>query len=612
MKLLPPALLFALCFSWSGDWSVSAAESDAPKETLSATVDYTLTPAASVPDNSFTPLCSGGGKTFIVFRDDKLHPWVTEIPDGGEASAVLLDPADAGNPRKQYVAQYRDPQHSYSIGIDKKGYLHIAGDMHGYPGSNDRFLPGRYYRKIILYWKSNSPYTVKDGFTFVGNDVDKAIPGKKWSYGGFYSDNNGELYFTAHVVAIGGKQFQNPEEGIGLYHYDADKGAWTALGAEPPHSYPNAEYYPVLFWNFPGGPTIAKENHGTLHFDRKNRMHFTVPAASDASAIGLNSLVYACSEDGGKTWRKADGKPIADLPMRAVGPNQADVAVSFNAYGLLMRSYASKDCTGQPTKVRIAPILDFCGDIKAQSARWTGELVCRDEGATTLEMTTNGDSNLNLIKFQKGIMDFSTSMKVGDSYTVTLEKNQTVGLDIQWRKTAGSGVIALYWTTPGHRKEQVPQQYLIPGHTRFDLFASVFTDKDGTPGIACSPSNSLENGWRYWDKAAKAWGFDYPFPGVSKTFNKAYLGSDNSLLFESNNGIMHYSKAAYQYVQDPVVLTRAEGFDRPMQRYNLAPYTVVWGADEQAFRKSNLYRAIAFDEKKQLWCVVRIQLPPLR
>ena len=576
------------------------------KPDLEPATEFTLPPAATVPDNSFTPLCHGGGKTFAIFRDDKLRPIVAEIPDGSEGTSVRLDPSGAGSPRTEYVSQSRDAQQCYSLGLDKKGYIHVTGDMHGYPGANDRFMPPRYAKKIIVYWISNKPYSIQDGFTFVGGDSEKAIPGTKWSYGSFYADNEGELYYTAHVAAI--TKHVPMEVGVGLWHYEVEKGSWTALGAEPPHIYPGAEYHPVLLWDFPGTPIWAKESHGTLCFDKKNRMHFAAPASTDASAVGLNALLYARSEDGGKTWKKANGTPIAGLPFRASGPNQADLAGASKQTGLLLRTYDANDCTGTPLKARIEKGVDLSGETGANSARWTGEIVARESGQITLELATNGDTSMNLIKYQKGIMDYSTKMKAGDAYILTLDKGQAIGIDVEWRKTHASGAISLNWTTPGHNKEKIPQEFLLPGHTRFDLFASVFVDRNGTPAIACSPSNSMDSGWRFWDVKSKAWTDDLLWPGVSRTFNKAYTGPDGVMWFESNSGIMHYSKAAYQYVVDPTMLTRGVAFDGPPKRYGI-DYTSIWGADDSTFRKTGVYRAIAFDEKAQLWKVVSFTLP---
>ena len=89
---------------------------------------FTLPPAADCGDNTYTPLWSDGGKIFVIWRDATMHPMVTEIPEGGEATSVPLDP----NPK--YLAQYREIHHSYSMGLDRNGFIHITGDMNGYPG----------------------------------------------------------------------------------------------------------------------------------------------------------------------------------------------------------------------------------------------------------------------------------------------------------------------------------------------------------------------------------------------------------------------------------------------------------------------------------------------
>ena len=606
MKSSYPLLFLGWCALFGGVLAVRAAE-DAKLPTISETVDFTYPPASAIGDNGFSSLCTGGGKTFTIWRDDKLRPILAEVPEGGSATTAPLDKTDFGNTRTQYTSQYRDPQHAFSIGLDKKGYIHVTGDMHGYPGTNDRFMPPRFARKTILYWKSNSPYTVSDGFTFFGGDPDKAIPGTKWCYGAFYSDNNGELYYVSHVAAVSGKRV-DMEGGIGLYHYDPETQTWTALGEEPPHTNPAAEYHKVIMWDFPGSPTIAKEGHCTLRFDKQNRMHIAVPAATGPGVSGLNALLYACSEDGGKTWKKADGSAIAGLPFRASGPNAADVVVSFNLTGVLMRAYASKDFSGTPISFRLLPGFDISVIPQANSARMNAEFVARDSGPCVIELASGGKASLDVIKYQKGGLDYTTEMKSGDTFTVNVDRGQTIGLDVKWEKTGGSNALGVFWTTSGHQKEKIPRAFLLPGHTRFDLFASVFVDGNGSPAVACAPCNCLESGWRYWNRTTKKWSDDGAFPGVSNVFNKAYTSPDGVITFESNLGILHYKKEQYQYVRDHTILMRGTEFTGPFKTYSVG-YSTIYGADEVAFRKDGVYRAIVFDEVKMLWSIVRFDLP---
>jgi hypothetical protein len=64
--------------------------------------------------------------------------------------------------------------------------------------------------------------------------------------------------------------------------------------------------------------------------------------------VGLNHqrMLYACSDDGGKTWRRADGSSIPGLPLRGEDgeANQADVV--FDGGGGISRVIA--DLNGTP------------------------------------------------------------------------------------------------------------------------------------------------------------------------------------------------------------------------------------------------------------------------
>ena len=445
-------------------FSQSKLPSEPRLPTLAVKDLFTLPPGADCGANTYTPLWSGGGKIFVVWRDSTMHPMVTAISEGGQAESVPLDP----NPK--YIAQYREMHHSFSLGLDKKGYLHITGDMNGYPGEKDKFQPPRYRNKIILYWRSKSPYSVKDGFEFLGGDPSRAIPGTKWSNGAFYADNNGELYYMSRVLAVGGAH-SPPEMGIGLYRYDTTNALWSALGAAPAPAYKDAkdaDYHPVLFWGLPSSTETNREARGTIRFDKQNRLHFSAPAAMSAASPGMDSLFYACSDDGGKTWKKAGGAPIASLPLRAI---------------------------------------------------------------------------------------------------------------------------------PGS------SQCLLPGGSRFEPFAEVAADENGSPAIACNPSNLFAGKWRFWEQAKKKWTGELPYPGDSQQENRILLGADGMLTFESVVGVESY------YVTPKVELFRTPAFDQEPAAYLLPNIFRICGTDEYTLRKSGLYRTLLFNGKSQLWTVSQVNIP---
>ncbi|MEI8233269.1 MAG: BNR-4 repeat-containing protein [Verrucomicrobiota bacterium] len=603
--LKPPIFRYALCAALATlvlPVLSPVFSTEPPLPTVSVTKLFTLPGGADTGDNTYSPLWSSNGKTFLVWRDSTMHPMVTEIPESGTPSSVPLDP----NPK--YMAQYREVHHSYSLGVDKNGFIHITGDMHDYPGANDKFQPARYRNKQILYWRSKSPNTVMDGFEFVGGDPAKAIPGTKWSDGAFYGDNQGELYYLSRVLATGGAHTP-VEMGIGLFHYDAATGSWSALGAEPPHISKDAEYHSVLFWEVAAASDVNREARGTIRFDKQNRMHFAAPAATSAATAGMNALVYACSEDGGKTWKRANGTPIAALPMRAVaGPSQADIVAAFNQNGVLAEFFASDDFSGDPALKQCeqqlkAPPAQF------NSARWSGEIVFPDAGTYTIQFDGKAKSAiLSLINKQKGGQDPETGkLRDGNAQQLEVEKGMTLGFCLKWtRQKTDTGLFAphIRWQKEGGRMEEIPLANLLPGHTRFDLYAGVAADETGAPAIACNPSNNLVTGtWRYWDKSKRAWTEELCYPGDCQQQNKICAGPDGMLTFESVVGVESY------YVTPKVEYFRTSAFNVAPKAYFLPNIYRIAGTDEYGYRRTGVYRTLVFDNTTQFWAVAKINLP---
>jgi hypothetical protein len=270
----------------------------------------------------YTPLQHSRGKTFLVLPDATLRVFVTEIDDAtGKVTTVPLDP----NPN--YLA-FPEGHQRFTMGIDPNGYLHIAGDMHGYNDTWTRYVE-RYDGQNILYWRSNRPLDVTGGFTFAGGEYSTShLPGLEW--GGdsrFFNDKTGELYYGSRVRAfiggpLGGGNGE-PFIAYGLYHYDTKTGIWTALGDSPEKDGPGAtNYQKVLYWEW----TMGFEAYNSEpRFDSHNRLHFSL-LGNTAHTDG-SGLIYARSDDQGKTWKKANGAVIPHLPLRGKDgePDQGDL-----------------------------------------------------------------------------------------------------------------------------------------------------------------------------------------------------------------------------------------------------------------------------------------------
>jgi hypothetical protein len=307
-------------------------------ETIKVTKLYSapINPANGVHP-LWTPVQHYRGKTFAVVPDLKLRPMVTQIDQDGKVTTVPLDP----NP--DYMA-LTDGHNRFTMGIDKEGYIHITGDMHGYAWWATTYV-GRYQRQNMMYWRSNKALDVTGGFTFTGGlDSATALPGEEW--GGdsrFFNDRNGELYFSSRVRAFTGGPLSGSEPFIayGVYRYDTTTGLWTALGGKVPDSVSGGKNAnTVLYWEH----TDGFEAYQTApRFDKNNRLHFAI-AGNTAGAVG-QGLIYAMSDDAGVTWKKASGAVIPGLPIRAKDgePDQGDLIVRNKKVAQQSPVYIDKD-----------------------------------------------------------------------------------------------------------------------------------------------------------------------------------------------------------------------------------------------------------------------------
>jgi hypothetical protein len=281
---------------------------------LNTSVEWQTPSMGLLADNPYTPLWRFNGSTYFVWTDSTNRPWVTKINNLVPETAPLDTGAD-------YVAQ-PDAHHLYSMGIDKNGYIHIAGDMHYYDEDTVAVInpyPLRYQKQTILYWKSKLPMSVTGGFAFTGTKGSTtALPGNGWTYGRFFTDSSGVLYYSSRVRAILAGSLPG-EMGIGLYRYDTVNQTWTAIGKEADQIRAGT-YFKVLAWEAGGmAPDQTYQGFRThLKFDLSNRLQLAFSINTDTTLEGNDRLIYAMSPDGGVTWKKANGDIIPDLPIRAV------------------------------------------------------------------------------------------------------------------------------------------------------------------------------------------------------------------------------------------------------------------------------------------------------
>lgn len=281
-------------------------------------------PGHSVSD-VYTPVQHFKGYTFFVIPDVHDRPVVTQVDPNGVQTRVFLDD------QEDYRA-LPDPHNGFSLGIDPQGYIHITGDMHQFGSGHSRNgrypYPARYDDKqdaAMLYWRSVRPLDISAGFHFGGaKGASTVMPGTSWTYGRFINDRNGELYYSSRVRAFWTRDYRVPDSkrgsmAVGLYKYDTRTGTWTALGGTVPHKNPDnvSTFFNVLYWANSGRPDTQhsyQAYQANFNFDINNRLHFAGSGhIGDGSTV---RLVYAYSDDEGRTWYKANGTRIPGLPLQ--------------------------------------------------------------------------------------------------------------------------------------------------------------------------------------------------------------------------------------------------------------------------------------------------------
>lgn len=251
------------------------------------------------------------GQIYAVFWMPGLQTFVAKVPlAGGKGETAPLMPGHVTG---------EDPHRGYRIAVDSTGRVHVVGDMHG--------------SAWVKHWLSRNPKDIS-GFDFACGADSKAGPtGAEVTYPAFFRSPDGTLY---HSIRCG-----IPAMGVAISVLDTKTQTWSVLGAPIPREQLEGQRknmaaktgtHPLSIWedNGEGGSYKYMQPHAKIAWDKHKRMHIvcSVLNKNTASAKGRHThthVLYAYSDDGGKTIRRGDGSPIR-WPMRAdEGPHQGDV-----------------------------------------------------------------------------------------------------------------------------------------------------------------------------------------------------------------------------------------------------------------------------------------------
>ena len=252
------------------------------------------------------------GNVYLWILLPGLKTQIVKVPlDGSKAQMFPLMPGHVTGD---------DPHRYYTIGADALGYIHVVGDMHS--------------SAHVKHWISKKPEDISE-FVFTSDMGDNKRPqGYNVTYPHLFRSPDGVLYHSIRCA--------DPVWGIGISVLDAKTQTWSMLGADVPASELHGKREnkktrgkPMTAWEDNGerGNYSYTQPHANIKWDRNKRMHvvFGLLNENTPSSKGRHTgsdVLYAYSDDGGKTFRRGDGTQI-QLPMRAeAGPHQADVVYS--------------------------------------------------------------------------------------------------------------------------------------------------------------------------------------------------------------------------------------------------------------------------------------------
>lgn len=309
----------------------------------------------------FSSLTTFHGSTYFVYCDKSRRPVIGKINPSGAVETMYLD--------KEEITPYfvqDDEHHVFSIGVDKKGYIHVVGDAHGNLfGNKTDLLPSRFQGASYLHWVSNIPQNI-DSFEFIGLNKKRIIPGYAFSYFSFHNDMNGVLY-AQYRSRIHHVNLPPGSNGWGMSKYNEATKMWESLGVVPEST--NATgVYPAVIWEQSGHFNEADPSTsfyqgftGDVNFDFNNRMHIAATINGDSNVVQDTHVIYAYSDDSGKRFKRPGGEFIEKLPIRAIeGIQQGSIvdSVENDAFdGIYSSASVVFDMNGIPA-VSFLPLED--------------------------------------------------------------------------------------------------------------------------------------------------------------------------------------------------------------------------------------------------------------
>ncbi len=319
-----------------------------------------------------TSITTYNGSIYYVYTNPARQMVVGKINPAGVKQLDTVFDLEMGLDEKYHICP--------TIGVDKNGYIHICGDMH-----NDGWK----------YFRSNRP---EDISTWTRR---YDLPGLSVTYPTIFYDKNREMYllFRHRQDGTGGGNHR-----AGIAKYNVESSTFTMLGGisytEKNGTVPTTK---TMAWaNGWGGNDCwyIKPSH-RVYFDGNNRMHFIAcvinvclgtlsstdvysPSLLKGGYESNTHILYAYSDDTGRTWRKAGGALISSLPLTV---NNASIALDRTAQHDIIGGESELGAFNTNT-----PVISYrlFSDNSNHSIKWNG--------SNWVEFTTPRSGNLFMFR----------------------------------------------------------------------------------------------------------------------------------------------------------------------------------------------------------------------
>eukprot|EP01069_Polyplicarium_translucidae_P011934 Polyplicarium_translucidae@DN4576_c0_g1_i2.p1 len=265
---------------------------------------YNAHPSANLANNKDgVQLASFGNFFFVVFVDKDLRPKVARIGLLSQTVRPLVLNSDFTT-----VVQKR---HAYQIAVDELGYVHVGGDMNNYP-RNGGHLPPQYQNQHCMLWKGAHPLDVAS-FQYRGNNPHHCPLGRRFYEWSFVNDQHGTLFFRSRVKL-------GDLLGVSMSRFDTASDTWSLVGGE------DGDGHKFLVTGTT--PSESGRCRSAVFFDTANALHFVATLPDGSQGRNVTHVVYARSNDDGRSFFRTDGTKIS-LPMRLKSGGSDEPEIAF-------------------------------------------------------------------------------------------------------------------------------------------------------------------------------------------------------------------------------------------------------------------------------------------